>query len=823
MDKNILYQNLDMLSVMEACEDKSKDFILLFMPTTMGGTVGESSRQRKISPEYDKWYNENTREYADFGRLYFSDLNDYNDYVTLVKKVIQNAGRILGDDGIFCFAVPQVIKLLGYEAIEALNVQVLLEQTFAYNKVLPMPSFSVLTEEKSESGDNLSRGRCFATGITPYTLYVCSNCETKVHGRNWTIYGIKRPPNAIVDDFLEKNADELTRQNYAGLYKREWLKGPGSIAIRLFNTLLIRELRQRDVLEAVEKMSFSSYRIAGKSDEEIAQFENAHAQLRDDTLAILNDKNNWTSIYECLIYTLYEKQKNARVLFPFDRNAECASIANRLGLNWISLYKISLRNKEISCRSEEMSAFDCSELKRDDIYPIRYQHVDYLKNIKPCEYTILKTAKRVGSVHYDNYVVSSVAEINRMKNKVVKYTNLLNEIVRCSVETGDQENPDMEDAVHSIIKLAVKGHKGSIEGNEAEKWYGDGWEKLSAQCQDYLQTAAAYEKISQQSGKADYAPIGIEYYRSLEYELNRTLVNDLFAYTKENRERVKAMLENTEQSNDMKRIASTMSAILNDETVRGLTLGEIYQSLKAAAASSDKDVGGVIAECCRERGYANLLSHDNVGCLGMAAQLRNLCAHPSDIDGSFMGLNLQIVRRTLKEQQVQAESQCDNNMSSVCAIIGPDNNKMKYPEDTTNMKAAIKSLILMFYKSGIRQYASTGNSGFDLLVGEVLKECRQSGEAKSIKVVEYLPCERDKMKFAPNRKKRVLAIDKFATIEVCGDADNATNRGVCQEKALENAAFCIAFYAEDGQSAIANRVKDAMQKGTIVYNTYGIV
>lgn len=172
---------------------------------------------------------------------------------------------------------------------------------------------------------------------------------------------------------------------------------------------------------------------------------------------------------------------------------------------------------------------------------------------------------------------------------------------------------------------------------------------------------------------------------------------------------------------------------------------------------------------------------------------------------------------------MRAESQRSSDAPSVCAIIGPDNNKMKYPEDATNMKAAIKNLILMLYKSGIRQYASTGNSGFDLLVGEVLKECRQSGEAKSIKVVEYLPCERDKMKFAPNRKKRVLAIDKFATIEVCGDADNAANKGVCQEKALENAAFCIAFYAEDGQSAIANRVKDAMQKGTIVYNTYGIV
>lgn len=93
MDKNILYQNLDILSVMEACEDKSKDFILLFMPTTMGGTVGESSRQRKISTAYDEWYHENGREYADFGRLYFSDLNDYNDYVTLVKKSFKMLGE----------------------------------------------------------------------------------------------------------------------------------------------------------------------------------------------------------------------------------------------------------------------------------------------------------------------------------------------------------------------------------------------------------------------------------------------------------------------------------------------------------------------------------------------------------------------------------------------------------------------------------------------------------------------------------------------------------------------------------------------------------
>ena len=40
MEKNILYRKLDILSVMEACEDSSKYFILLFMPSNMGGTIG---------------------------------------------------------------------------------------------------------------------------------------------------------------------------------------------------------------------------------------------------------------------------------------------------------------------------------------------------------------------------------------------------------------------------------------------------------------------------------------------------------------------------------------------------------------------------------------------------------------------------------------------------------------------------------------------------------------------------------------------------------------------------------------------------------------
>lgn len=799
MDKNnqnILYENLDMLSVMESCDDNSVDLILVFMPPNMGGTVGESALRPYVDREAiksmeDAYRHQVPQHYAhrnlksmekrqwDYGDCYFSDEEVFDAYMDMTKKVIQNARRILTSNGTFCMGVPIHFGYVDSIIKDRTNFEMLLKQMFCSVGKERVENFSV--HENIDHKNYLVSAK--------YCMYFCTN-GTAFYPANDVSELLKLPKERQIyqsiynDERIAAHIIEMEEERKKE--KNKFLRKTGKLSVR---DIFIPELRPHPM--EVCACEFVKYGLSFKN-----LNNNEKTSAIDRIIKCASSPENIISLAESIMLT-YCKEGD-RALFPYDRNAQYASIADKLNIKWVALNKKSRDGYG-----------DCG--------------TDYLSRIPSSHYIVYKQLLKKESIRYRRDLVSSIADANRITTQLTKYTDLMSQVIQCASDNGWDNSGDMEDAVHALISLAVKSHAGSIVGDEAEKWFGEGWELLSAQCKNYLQTAAAYDKISQQNGNADCAPIGIEFYRALEHELNRTLVNDLFAYIKENSERVKEILENTEQSNDMKRIASTMSAILNDETVRGLTLGEIYQSLKAAAASSDKDVGGVIAECCRERGYANLLSHDNVGLLGMAAQLRNLCAHPSDIDGSFMGLNLQIVQRTLKEQQVQAESQCDNNMSSVCAIIGPDNNKMKYPEDTTNMKAAIKSLILMLYKSGIRQYASTGNSGFDLLVGEALKECRQSGEAKSIKVVEYLPCERDKMKFAPNRKKRVLAIDKFATIEVCGDADNAGNKGVCQEKALENAAFCIAFYAEDGQSAIANRVKDARQKGTIVYNTYGIV
>lgn len=57
MDNNILYVGVNMLDMLEAVKDNSKDFILLFMPPNMGGTVGDTALRPVIDKETcEKWY-----------------------------------------------------------------------------------------------------------------------------------------------------------------------------------------------------------------------------------------------------------------------------------------------------------------------------------------------------------------------------------------------------------------------------------------------------------------------------------------------------------------------------------------------------------------------------------------------------------------------------------------------------------------------------------------------------------------------------------------------------------------------------------------------
>ena len=105
MEKNILYRKLDILSVMEACEDSSKDFILLFMPSNMGGTVGPDALGEQGSfaegcdgekKERAKW----RRAYIDYADATFINRENYkvgggSKIEEMVNEAIRERGLIV--------------------------------------------------------------------------------------------------------------------------------------------------------------------------------------------------------------------------------------------------------------------------------------------------------------------------------------------------------------------------------------------------------------------------------------------------------------------------------------------------------------------------------------------------------------------------------------------------------------------------------------------------------------------------------------------------------------------------------------------------------
>ena len=805
MDNNILYKNQDMLSVMESCEDNSKDFILLFMPSNMGGTIGDNAcrpvfRSTDCSESENRDFNR--FKYLDYGSIHYSDKQSFDDYIDLVGKVIQNAGRILSPKGVFCFGMPKEISCVDGSESQKPQIKLLLQQTFDGISITDIPNFSINADTRLSPYD-----------YSKYNLYFCSK------GGGFSeyydeVYDLKWPTDSAIGKFYAKYKDVLSSRIPR---EKGWLLSESLTAVRLLNMLMIPELRRKKYIEMAMELNSKMPSGKGTKEEKLALCNETEQKIREELTKIAEDKSNYIPLAESLMLTFCEA--DSKLLFPYDRAGQYAAIADKLGLNWVSLYKASCSIDAAYYFQKSMERYaDVEKATQMTSRLYGKDHVDYLEGINPEHYEERITIPDHKPVQYDSNYLSSAKDVNALKSKYSKVSGILNDIIECAAENGMENSEDMEQAVHYVMQMAVKGETKVDAEKLARKWYGKGYDELSDKCQTFLRTAITFEHMT--DGATDKAPVMLEYSRALEQELNSTLIRDFITYIRDNTDDVLRIVKNAKRDNDTVRFIRLLEAILNNESMRGMTLGEISQCIKMAARASDGDIYGIFAKFCKQDGHENLLESNTVGRYGMAAKLRNLCAHPYDIDDGCMNQNRQLVLEGLKTQQSRGNGATPNTESPICAIIGPDHNKMKYPVDTAKMEAAIKNQILMLYQSGVRRFTSTGNSGFDLLVAEILLACKHSGDAKSIELTEYLPCERNEMKFAPNRKKRILAIDKHAVIEVCADGDNAANRSICQDKALENAAFCIAFYAEDGQSAIASKVKDALQRGTIVYNTY---
>ena len=255
-----------------------------------------------------------------------------------------------------------------------------------------------------------------------------------------------------------------------------------------------------------------------------------------------------------------------------------------------------------------------------------------------------------------------------------------------------------------------------------------------------------------------------------------------------------------------------------------MMLGEIGTSLRDAAKCNSDDIHQTLKEYCIKSGKKHLLDSDNVGKYVLISKIRNQSAHPSALDKGCVDQVRNLVRQGLKAQQSIDDKQPIKDEPLVCAIIGPDGNKLVQSQNTEAFRAAIRNQISILDQSRIQQFASSGNTGFDLIVSEILMDYKKENKKhRYVRLTEYLPCNRSTMKFPTGCRERALQVDKDAKVIVSGNIDNAAAREACQRKALEKAQFCIAYYKPGGGSKIEEKVTEAIrERGLIVWNAYGI-
>lgn len=828
MEKNILYRKLDILSVMEACEDSSKDFILLFMPSNMGGTIGpdavgepEAFLYNEHGDAVDKW----RRLYIDYRDATFVAKENYINYIKLLAKIIQNAGRILSEGGKFCFAVPTVIKYKNYDQEETPDMLFLIKQIFNRVEIADIPAYSPCADIRSIKEAEYGH----------YTLYICSKDETCEMGKD-------EHELDDSDDFFVNYKDGLKCILGAAEKAQQWEDISSNFSISIANKLYIKELRQLDFVRKalLNEIPTAAETVAARCAPRLIisqalSLENRQAnyklkeQLAEKMRQVIDNPDDDIYIADILIGLYCDS--NSRVLFPYDRNGHHAWLAQRRNLNWTSLYKVSLRLEECESRDEDPDSFDDEGNNKNgwEIWedgPV-YKHNDFL-SVPPLSnkyadeneqvYETTTTLPKHDPIKYDENFLLSAVEANALKNKFSKYSSLLNQVVECVSQDSDGNDSNMEDAVHSIIKLAVKGQKGTIKGDEAKNWYGDGWNKLSKKCQDYLQTAYAFEKMSQMNETADFAPIVIEYCRAVELEMNSVVMKPYMDSIKPEKTKKK-------RGNDAADYFQKIIDKYADEPQTAtMMLGEIGTSLRDAAKCNSDDIHQTLKEYCIKSGKKHLLDSDNVGKYVLISKIRNQSAHPSALDKGCVDQVRNLVRQGLKAQQSIDDKQPIKDEPLVCAIIGPDGNKLVQSQNTEAFRAAIRNQISILDQSRIQQFASSGNTGFDLIVSEILMDYKKENKKhRYVRLTEYLPCNRSTMKFPTGCRERALQVDKDAKVIVSGNIDNAAAREACQRKALEKAQFCIAYYKPGGGSKIEEKVTEAIrERGLIVWNAYGI-
>lgn len=602
MAKGIIYKDSDSLQVMETLEDKSFDMIYLDVPyfTSKDSfcyqepeNIRKSLSKQKGCPIGDITIEEVTLEKQ---RIEQDKLQKYSEYIS---HIIENAYRLLSDNGILCFLSPST------EYVD-INYRLILDQFFK--------SSMNVTLERRIVNATISKHRANNDVLYFYSKQIDFEFpELKELG------DIKDFP--FRDDF--------------DYYRKALLTIPKNMRDNSFVWQGITLSENQSWRYSKEKMDslFAENRI------EVANGKAFLKCYRGEHLRTVSSVWENEDIYMnrsriSVGSKCFERMFNiclpngGKVFCPFDRDGKFCVMANSFGLEWTSVY-----------------------------IPMIDEDRSLLLELPKGTYSVIDVVSSDKTISYSTDIVTNVSEIKKLQEKVNSMLDNIHKI-QSSIGMDETDEIAIDEVIEQIHKQTMNFAAGlDIDGYipAAKEWIDPCWERLEESSKCFIPTGILFSSIASLfsgDNKMEMTPIVIEYCKTLENELFQKI---FFGYIENMISRevnVKRKFANSFSDNDAKVFAKFM----NDCTWYNKTQPsewhlEIGKMIKILTFALDDNVKDELFKDFRsylddlfEKEFFNPDFIKNLDTINL---LRNDCAHKTFVDKNRANSGKTIIREKL--------------------------------------------------------------------------------------------------------------------------------------------------------------------------------
>lgn len=471
MQKGILYKQCDSLAVMESLPDNEYRMIYLDVPYYTGTDTfalndGSNSIRVHLAKQRECSLGDITIEQI------ASEKEDkrrekVKEYAGMITHVIENAYRLLKDDGILCFLSPSK------EYVD-INYRLILDQFFK--------SYTSITIERPMRNSAISHSQ---------------------HGNNDTLYFYSIQENFVFPQL--KEADESGRYNCEderGSYFKRYMISPQNRPSNQYDWHGIKNpinkswccpKSKMDELYEDNRIVIENEKVYQKQYKDEYPITVSSVWKNEDRFSRISRISIGSSSFERMFKMTVPE--GGKVLCPYDRDGKFSLLANECGLQWTSIY--------------------C---------PIDDRGWNVVNEIPEGEYVVEITCSDEIKREYRDGIVMNITDIRGLQENVDK---LLDDMHRIQTTVGLDESDDIRieeilDKIHEKTQNFVEGLDLTQSISQAKIWLDPCWLRLEADSKLFLPVGILFSEIASKysnKNKMEMTPTVIEYCKTLEKEL----------------------------------------------------------------------------------------------------------------------------------------------------------------------------------------------------------------------------------------------------------------------------------------------------------------